>query len=109
MILPPDILKVWRKTILDLHSSNRLVVPRWYGNVDSAETVELHGFSDASISAYSCCIYICITGQYGSIDSSLVTSKSRVSPTKQMSISKLVLQGAMLLAHFIIQVHSELS
>ena len=47
-ILPPDILKAWHNIILDLRSSNRLVVPRWYGDLVSAKRVELHGFSDVS-------------------------------------------------------------
>ena len=78
-VLPPDILKVWHNIILDLRSSNRLVIPRWYRQFNSAKRVDLHGFSDASIGAYNCCIYIHITNQDGSTRSSLVTSKSRVS------------------------------
>ena len=107
-LLSRDILKVWHNIILELRSSNRLVVPRWYGNINSAKRVELNGFSDASIGAYGCCIYIQITGQDGSIHLSLATSKSPVSPIKQMSILKLELQGPMLLAHVIILVHLEL-
>ena len=102
----PDILKVWHNIILDLRSSK---IDWWYGNLVSAKRNESHGFSDGSSGAYSCCIFIRITGQDGSIHSSLVTSKSRVSPIKQMSIPKLELQGATLLAHVIIQVYSELS
>ena len=108
MILQWDILNVWHNIILDLHSSNRLVVTRWYGNLNSAKRIELHGCSDISMGAYSCCIYICITGQNGWNHSSLVTSKSRVSPIKQMSIPKLEYQGTTLLAHVMIQVHLEL-
>ena len=102
-------LKVWHNIVLDLCSFNRLVVPRWYRNLVSIKRLELHEFSDASISAYGCCIYIWITGQDGSTHSSLVISKSRVSPIKQMSIQKLALQGATFSGHVIIQVHSELS
>ena len=107
-IRPPNILKVWDNIILDLRSFNRLVVPRWYGNLVKTKRVELHGFSDASIGAYSCCIYIRITDQDGLIRSFLVISKSQVSPIKQMFIPKLQYQGTTLLGHIIIQVHSEL-
>ena len=75
-IYPRDILKIWNNIILDLRSSDRLVVPRWYGNLNSTKIVELHGSSNASIGAYGCCIYICITGEDVSIHSSLVTSNS---------------------------------
>ena len=61
-ILSQDILKVWHNIILDLRI---IIVLRWYGNLKSAKRVELHGFSDASISAYGCCICIGITGQDG--------------------------------------------
>ena len=104
-----DILKVWHNTILDLRSSNRLVVPRWYLHLNGAKRVKLHGFPNTSIGAYGCCIYIRITNQDRSTHSSLVTSKSRVSTIKQMQIPKLEQQGATLLAHVIIQFHLELA
>ena len=88
-ILPPDILKVWHNIILDLRSSNRLVVPRWYLHLNGAKRVKLHGFPNASIGAYGCCIYIRIANQDRSTHSSLVTSKSRVSTIKQMQTPKL--------------------
>ena len=103
-ILPPGILKVWHNIVLGLGSFDRLVVPRWYGKLVSAKGVDLHGFSDASIGAYGCCIYIRIKGQDGSIHSSFVTSKSRVAPMKQMLLPKLELKGSTLLAHVIILV-----
>ena len=78
-------LKVWHNIILDLRSFNRLVVPTRYGNLASAKRVELHGFSDASIAADGCYILHSNTGQDGSIHSTLVTSKSQVSPIKQVS------------------------
>ena len=107
-ILPRGILKVWHNIILDFGSSNGLVVPRWYGHLNSVNRVELHGFSDVSIGTYVSCIYIRITGQDRLIHSSLVTSKSRVSHIKPMSIPKLEFQGVTLLGHVIMQFHSEL-
>ena len=107
--LPDEVLKIWSNIILDLDSCGVLVVDRWYGNLGNAKRVELHGFSDASMGAFGCCIYIRIICQDNSIISSLVTAKSRVSPIKPISIPKLELQGVVLLANLMTQVKTEFS
>ena len=55
---------------------------------------QLYRFSDASEKTYGCCIYLkCIT-KNNSISSSLVASKSRVTPIKrELSIPRLKLLG----------------
>ena len=49
----------------------------------SVETLYLHGFSDAAMSAYGCCIYLKSATRSGNIKVKFVTSKSRVVPIKQ--------------------------
>jgi hypothetical protein len=61
--------------------------------------VELHGFSDASEAAYGACLYIRSIDVKGNISTRLLCSKSRVAPLKRLSLPRLELCAAMLLAN----------
>ena len=60
--------------------------------------VELHGFSDASVSGYGCCIYIQYCYNNYSYHTSVVFSQSRIAPIKTQTIPRLELQATLLLA-----------
>lgn len=60
--------------------------------------VQLHGFSDASEAGYSAVVYVRIVSFYNQIETNLLIAKSKVSPLKNMSIPRLELCGAHLLA-----------
>jgi hypothetical protein len=60
--------------------------------------IELHGFSDASEVAHGACIYILSIDVEGNITTRLLCSKSRVAPLKRLSLPRLELCAAMLLA-----------
>ncbi|GFW98332.1 uncharacterized protein TNCV_1092101 [Trichonephila clavipes] len=60
-------------------------------------TVELHGFADASSLAYAAAIY-CRQKHNGKIEVQLFVSKTTVAPVKQVSIPRLELCGAHLLS-----------
>ena len=74
-------------------------VPRYFfpKDVDIVET-QLHGFSDASESAYSAVVYIRGKDTNGNFHAGLVLAKTRVSHLKRLSIPRLELCGAHLLA-----------
>ena len=59
---------------------------------------QLHGFSDASEAAYSAVVYLRTVDTEGNIKTSLVSSKTKVSPIKRQTIPWLELCGALLLA-----------
>ena len=61
-------------------------------------TVELHGFCDASQNAYAAVIYARATYANSAPSCELVIAKTRVAPLKPMTIPKLELCGAALLA-----------
>ncbi|XP_039960282.1 uncharacterized protein LOC120774624 [Bactrocera tryoni] len=65
--------------------------------------VQLHGFCDASEAAYGACIYI-RAERGGHIRINLLCSKSRVAPLKPLTIPRLELCGALLLAELIAKV-----
>ena len=85
----------WREELPLLSS---IQVPRYYFSEESPLTIQLHGFCDASQRAYAAVIYIRAT--YASLPPScqLVVAKSRVAPLKVLTIPRLELSGAVLLA-----------
>ena len=60
----------------------------------------LHGFSDASKAAYSAVVYLVYKTSVGT-EVSILASKSRVAPLKKLSIPRLELMGAWLLARLV--------
>ncbi|XP_055543128.1 uncharacterized protein LOC129728701 [Wyeomyia smithii] len=60
------------------------IIPRRV-TVNNTAVYEIHGFSDASRSAYGCCVYLrCIT-EDGIIEVKLLCGKSRVAPLKELN------------------------
>ena len=62
---------------------------------------QLHGFSDASEVAYAGVVYLRLVDTCGSVHTSLVMAKTKVAPIKKMSIPRLELCGALLLAQLL--------
>lgn len=93
--IPSSILEDWHKIKEDLHHINKITIPRWIGS-KIKETIELHGFCDASTKAYACVIY-CKIAQSSTV--TMVTAKCRLAPTnKPVSLPRLELCSAHLLA-----------
>ncbi|XP_065064703.1 uncharacterized protein LOC135690935 [Rhopilema esculentum] len=63
--------------------------------------VEIHGFSDASETAYAGIVYLRIVYDTGEVSIKFVTAKARVCPLTKQSIPRLELLGAQLLAKLI--------
>ena len=95
----PETLKAehiqWRKELPQLVS---IKLSRCYFSTAPAVTVQLHGFCEASEAAMAAVVYIRTTYACKSTTCRLVTSKTRVAPLKMMSIPRLELAGATLLA-----------
>ncbi|XP_026479809.1 uncharacterized protein LOC113386232 [Ctenocephalides felis] len=60
--------------------------------------IQCHGFSDASLLAYGACIYLRATYADGTVSSHLLCSKSKVAPLKNVTLPRLELSAALLLA-----------
>ena len=101
-VIPDSILDVWLqwRNELDLLSSHH--VPRcYYPKTVHVASMQLHGFSDASERAYAGVIYLRVTDSQGGVHVSLVTSKTKVAPIKRLTIPRLELCGAHLLAQLL--------
>ncbi|XP_043642481.1 uncharacterized protein LOC122612735 [Drosophila teissieri] len=95
--VPQGIHTAWMSLLASLSSLESVAIPR-YCLQSAIHTFQIHGFCDASNRAYGCCIYARTIGSDGLTKVQLITSKSRVAPTKKLSLPKLELCGAHLLA-----------
>ena len=59
------------------------------------ESIQLHGFSDASEDAYAGVIYLRLTDSDGNVHISLIIAKTKVAPIKRLTIPRLELCGAL--------------
>ncbi|GFW20917.1 uncharacterized protein TNCV_1714241 [Trichonephila clavipes] len=94
--IPQQLTDDWLKFQKAFNAINYLTVPRWV-ILTADNTVELHGFADASSLAYAAAIY-CRQKHNGKIKVQLLVSKTKIAPLKQVSIPRLELCGAHLLS-----------
>ncbi|XP_041449408.1 uncharacterized protein LOC121404212 [Drosophila obscura] len=94
--LPNELCQYWQAFLRSYSCLTKIRIPRWIGSQPSVK-VEHHGFCDASEKAYGAAIYVRVEmGQR--IDVHLLAAKTRVAPVKTVSLPRLELCGAVLLA-----------
>ena len=83
----------WRSELRTLESLRipRCFKPEGFGQI---KTVELHHFSDASLSGYGQCSYLRLISESDQTHCSLVMGKARVTPLKPVTIPRLELTAA---------------
>lgn len=101
IVTDTDILVEFSNFLKNLSSLVELKIPRFYFLNKNILKVEIHGFSDASLSAYGCCIYFRIIYKDGTVSATLITSKSRVAPVKSITLPKLELCAMLLLSKLV--------
>ena len=104
--LPENLSVSWRDYYDSLPKLNDVTIPRWIGTTSEPRRYELHGFSDASTKAYASVVYVRVESNSGMVTTTLLTSKSRVAPTRQLTVPRLELCGALLLARLISKLRS---
>lgn len=103
--LPPSYSLQWQKYRKELSLVHECSLARSVLPVNNeTETLELHGFSDASCRAYGAAIYARAVDKNGCITVNLVTAKSKVSPVRAVSLPRLELEGAKLLAQLMAKI-----
>ncbi|XP_075157834.1 uncharacterized protein LOC142231101 [Haematobia irritans] len=95
--LPQKATISFQNFVNDLENLRLLKIPR-YVLASSPSSVQLHGFCDASIRAYGCCVYVRVVDTNGNTYVNLLTAKCRVAPTKKRTLPQLELCSAHLLA-----------
>ena len=74
-----------------------------------AREIQLHGFCDASTRGYEACIYVRTTDKRGEVRTIILCSKSKVAPLKTITVPRLELCWALLLAKLYNQVTHSLN
>nr|CAH7738741.1 unnamed protein product [Callosobruchus chinensis] len=106
--LPSSIDSRWRQLRRELPLLNTVQIPR-HVTCPSPVQVELHGYTDASTEAYGACLYLRSVSSSGELTVRLLTAKSKVSPLKSLTIPKLELCGALLLAQLTTKVKQSMN
>ncbi|XP_031330987.1 uncharacterized protein LOC116161684 [Photinus pyralis] len=96
--VPWDIYIEWKRILNNLGNVGDIKLPRQV-TIKNYDELELHGFCDSSEEAYGCCVYIRSIDKNGNIKCNLLCAKSRVAPLKPITIPRLELCGAVLLAN----------
>ena len=78
-----------------------MTIPRCYYQSGIITSISLHGFSDASIAAYASAVYVRATYEDREPTCRLVVAKSKVAPLKSVSIPRLELCAAEMLAELL--------
>ena len=106
-IIPSETLQCWDNFRSNLNVLNDIKINRRI-ICDYPKSVQIHGFADASESAYGACIYIRSVDQTNKIHIKLVCSKTRVAPIKFISLPRLELCAALLLSRLLHKVTNAL-
>jgi hypothetical protein len=77
--------------------------------IESATEIELHGLCDASEKAYGARVYLSTTNLGNHAWTRLLTARSKVAPLKSLTVLRLELSGALLLASLISSIQKALT
>ncbi|GFV65998.1 uncharacterized protein TNCV_1303891 [Trichonephila clavipes] len=99
-LLPAEEYREWQQFLVSLENINNIEIPRRI-LVAFPEVIEIHGFADASERCYGAAVYCKSKNLKSEILVRLITSKSRVAPIKSLTIPRLELCAAVLLAKLV--------
>lgn len=98
--VPNDVHTEWLRFQNKFEWINKVKMPRQVISA-TAKRIQIHGYCDASEQAYGACVYSRSTHSTGNHLVRLICAKSKVSPLKCISLPKLELCGALLLARLV--------
>ena len=102
--LPLNLTETWERYYNGLGALSSLRIPRWLAVRTESGFYELYGFADASFQAYAAVIYLHSLSDDEPPRINLVAAKTRVAPLKQISLPRLELCAATLLARLTMRV-----
>ena len=101
-VVPESVREPWLRWRSELNVLSSIHVPRcYYPKNKQITSLQLHGFSDASELAFAAVVYLHVTVSTEEVYVSLVASKTRVAPIKRLTVPRLELCGACLLAELL--------
>jgi hypothetical protein len=102
--LPEELKAKYRNYREDVKAIEHINVKRCIIPLKNVTKAEIHGFADASEKAYGACVYLKVTDDNDNIEINLLCSKSRVAPLKQVTLARLELCAAVILARLVTKV-----
>ena len=100
--VPKSLLEMWSQWRAELPVLMDKLIPRCYHpKYANIAFKQLHGFSDASEQAYAGVVYLRMVDTNGQVHTSLVIAKTKVAPIKRISIPRLELCCAQLVAQLL--------
>ena len=106
--IPASLHSEWTHFIKQISALEKVQIIRPIRCKDAVRT-ELHGFCDASESAYGACIYVRSIDATGRVFINLLCAKSKVAPLRKITLPRLELCGAVVLAKLVSYVKKSLS
>lgn len=98
--LPSSLQDRWNHFITEASLLEHVRIPR-HVSIDGSQCVELVGMSDASSLAYSAEVYLRVTNQNRIVSVHLIRAKTKVAPLQTITINRMELCGALLLARVV--------
>lgn len=98
--LPNEVQEKWRQFYKELEHLETIRIPRKV-RPEISNVTEIHGFCDASEEAFGASVYVRSRDNKGNWHSRLLCSKTRVAPLRNITIPRLELNGALLLAQLV--------
>ncbi|XP_058063850.1 uncharacterized protein LOC131213751 [Anopheles bellator] len=99
----PATVQEWNKFTSQLPLLRQLHIPRM-ASPSGPTTLRIDGFCDAYVKAYGCMVYVTFEDDQGQRSTRLLCSKSSVAPLKAMTLPRLELQAAVLLADLYVRI-----
>ena len=105
LTLREDLIIEWTALLSNLKQLKSVELPRFYFkdfSLDDINGIEMHGFSDASLKAYGCVIYLKFIFKDGNMVTTFLCSKTKIKPLeKSLTIPRLELLACTLLSSLI--------
>lgn len=106
--IPTQLADYWSSYRRELPLLDSLKIKRWLG-AHLKSFPQIHGFCDASELAYGAVVYLRLIDERGSVHVSMISAKTKVAPVQKLTIPRLELCGASLLAKLLEHVKRSLS
>lgn len=106
--LPETLFVRWQRVYSRLSILSQLQIPRWNSLGPEIHHAEIHGFANASTAAYAAAVYLRTVSSSGHVMIRLLAGKSKVTPLKPLSIPRLELSAALLLARLTVFVRESI-
>jgi hypothetical protein len=107
--VPMSIHSAWTTITNELIHIKQIKILRLIYPCSQSKVIELHAFCDASQLGYGAAIYLRTYNESKEYDIRLICAKSRVAPLKTITLPRLELCGALLLARLITKVKNNMT